>query len=155
MKSRLCLIFLFGILSFSEVLGQGLPIEQRKSRFFQNDRLLKNRQMLEIMQAYPEAYESMRKAKSNADVASVFGFAGGFMVGWTLGGLIGQGEPTWGLGATGVGLILVAIPFSSAYTKHAGNAVSLYNSQISGSSRKEFDLKLGMGSNGIGLRLSF
>jgi len=155
MKSGFYLIILFAILSFSEVFGQGIPIEQRKSRFFQNNQVLKNRQMLQIMEAYPEAYQSMRKAKSNADAASVFGFAGGFLVGWTLGSLISQSEPTWGPGAVGVGLILVGIPFNSAYSKHAGNAVSLYNSQVRSSPKGKIDLKLAFGANGIGLRMSF
>lgn len=62
-------------------------------KFTQNGRLLKPREVLNIMQGDDEAYAAFKKAKSNYDGATVLGVVGGFMVGWPIGTAIGGGDP--------------------------------------------------------------
>jgi hypothetical protein len=88
---------------------------------------LKPKQMLAIMKPNPAAYNEMKRAKTNYDVGSVFGFAGGFLVGWSIGSLISTGEVDWRVAGAGAGLIGVSIPFSIGQAKHTKKAVRLFN----------------------------
>ena len=145
-------VFLF-LATCSNVFSQGSPIKKDKSRFILNGIVLKPSAMLMVMEPYPDAYGIMEKAKANYAAASFFASAGGFMVGWTIGSLIGPSKPTWGLGAAGGGLIFVGVAFSSSYLKHAGKAMELYNSQtVTG---RSVQLDVGLGVHGLGMRLNF
>jgi len=97
-------------------------------KFYQEGRILKPREVLNIMEPNPEAFKAFKKAKANYDAANVFGFISGFMIGWPLGTALGGGEPQWGIAAGGAAVLLIAIPLSISYKKHARNAVDLYNS---------------------------
>lgn len=82
-------------------------------------------------------------------------FLGGGLIGWTLGGLIGPGEPTWGLGAAGLGFVLVGIPFSSTYVKRASKATEIYNSSLRQTGYHPVKLNLGLADHGVGLTMKF
>lgn len=83
--------------------------------------------MLELMEPNPMAYQAMKRAKTNYDVGCVFGFAGGFLVGWSLGSLISKGEIDWRIAGAGAGLIGLSIPFSIGQNRHTKKAVQLFN----------------------------
>ncbi|WP_373523717.1 hypothetical protein [Aquiflexum sp.] len=155
MKNKLLITLVFLLLPFLQILAQNQPIEQRKSGFFLEDRPLKPKNMLELMKDNPAAFEEMKQAKSNSDAASVFAFLGGGLIGWTIGGLIGPSEPTWGLGAAGVGLVLVAIPFSSTYIKRASKATEIYNSEIKQTGLYPIKVNFGFSDHGVGLSMKF
>lgn len=141
---------------FAQNQSDSIEVKKRLGTvFIQNGRYLTPRQLLDITESNPEAYKEMKIAKTNYDVGTVFGFAGGFLVGWPVGTAIAGGKPNWTLAGIGAGLIVVSIPFSSAYTKHAKNAVNIYNNGIRQTGMKNFDLKLGLASNGIGLKITF
>ncbi|MGV3641105.1 MAG: hypothetical protein ACO1NZ_11335 [Adhaeribacter sp.] len=123
--------------------------------FLQNGKTLKPRQLLDITQSNPEAFQEMKKAKSNFDVGYVFSLAGGTLVGWTLGTALGGGEPNWAVAGVGAGLIGVSIPFSAAYSKHAKNAVRTYNGALHHTGMNKVDLRFGLAGSGPGLRLVF
>lgn len=91
--------------------------------------------VLTFMKANPQAYAEFKQAKANLDAASVLGFAGGVLIGFPLGTAIGGGDPEWVLAAGGIGLILVAIPFNAAFKNHALNALDIYNSKLSSSTK--------------------
>jgi len=109
------------------------PIKMEKKfggvKFWQDGKYLKPKEVLHMMETNQAAYDAFKKAKSNLDVASVVGFAGGFMVGWPLGAAVAGGEPQWGLAGAGAAVILLSIPFSSAFKKHATRAVEIYNGE--------------------------
>ena len=123
--------------------------------FTQYGKALKVRQLLEITQSNPEAFKVMKQAKSNFDVGYAFSFAGGALVGWTLGTALGGGEPNWAVAGVGAGLIGVSIPFSSAYAKHARNAVRIYNDKLNHVGMQKVDVRFGLAGNGLALRLAF
>lgn len=88
---------------------------------------LKPKQMLELMEPNPMAYRAMKRAKTNYNVGCVFAYAGGFLVGWSLGSLISKGEIDWRIGGAGAGLIGLSIPFSIGQNRHTKKAVQLFN----------------------------
>lgn len=66
------------------------------------------------------------------------------------------GDPNWVLAGVGAGLIVVSIRFSSAYTKHARNAVNIYNSGLNNIGRtQDISFRAGFTRNGIGLIMTF
>lgn len=132
MKNCFLLFFALYVLITGQVLGQEStgPVEVREgfgTSFVQNGKKLSPKQMLNLMDVNPAAYKEMEAAKLNNDWATAFGFAGGFLIGWPLGTAIGGGEPNWTLAGIGAGLVVVSIPFSTAYKKHALKAVDMYN----------------------------
>lgn len=125
-------------------------------RFYSENRLLKPKEVLTYMQSNDEAYTTFKKAKANYDAAQVFGFIGGALIGYPIGTAIGGGDPQWGLAVGGVGMVLLSIPFTHAFSKHATHAFDLYNQ--SNATARTFKPKLYVGSisnYGMGVTLKF
>ncbi len=122
--------------------------------FQQDGKVLAPKQIMKITQSNPEAYEEMRKAKSNYNISQLFATVGGFLIGWPLGTAIGGGEPDWALAGVGASFVLISIPFGSTYTKHASKAVNLYNQKETVPPDNP-NLKLHLAPNGINLSLVF
>lgn len=121
-------------------------IELKKSfwgvKIMQDGKELRPKQVLRIMESNPAAHAEFKKAKSNNDAAQVFGAIGGFMIGWPLGTAIAGGDPQWGLAAGGAGFILLSIPFSNGFTKHAKSAIEIYNNSSEPTSRHSYSLQV-------------
>ncbi len=154
-------IFFISLLSLSllNVIGQNYrdSIKIRKglgTTFIQNEKPLTVKQLMQITKVNTAAYKEMQLAKTNYDVATIFNFAGGFLIGWPLGTAIGGGEPNWSLAGIGAGLVIISIPFSSAYNKHATKAVNIFNRDLKQTAYK-MSLNAGVTSNGIGIILTF
>ena len=134
------------------------PITVKKSflstTYRQHGKNLTLRQLIEVTANNADAQAEMKLAKKNADVATVLGAIGGFMVGWPLGTAIGGGEPNWALAGVGAGFIGVGIPFSIKYAKHAKNAVALHNESI-GQVGKSMDFSIGINNNGLALKFTY
>lgn len=132
------------LLVFSSVncLAQEIegPLTMKRSIIMMDGRIVKPREVLKIMEPYNEAYQSYRKAKANYDAAQFFSFTGGFLVGWPLGTAIAGGDPNWGMAGAGAGLILIGIPFTSAYKKHASNAIRIYNGGTDSQTASAYDV---------------
>lgn len=133
-------------------------IEVKKGRgtsYLQGGKVLTPKQLLDITQPVPEAHAEMKVAKSNYNVATVLGFAGGFLIGWPLGTAIAGGDPEWVMAGIGAGLVGISIPLLSAYNKRSQKAVDIYNSTLQQTGYNRMDLKLGVTCNGLGLRMTF
>lgn len=148
------------MLTYFQSFAQSTPdtIEVKKTLgtvFRQNGRNLTPRQLLDITQSNPEAYQKMQKARSNHQVGSVIGFAGGLLVGSTLGTIIGGGEANWTLAGIGAGLIGVSVPFSSAYTRHAKEAVKIYNAGSKKTGMRTINLRFAMTGRGMAIKMIF
>ena len=55
----------------------------------------------------------------------------------------------------GTGLIVVSIPFSTSYTKHAKKAVGIYNNGLAQTGLRKIDFNLALTCNGIGIKMTF
>jgi hypothetical protein len=123
--------------------------------FQQNGKNLTPTKLLTITKSNQEAYSEMKIANKNYLASMVFQFPGGFLIGYPVGAALAGGDPNWTLAAIGAGLVVVSIPFISAYNKHAKNAVYIYNKGLKYSSMVRPDFKLGITYKGIGIRISF
>lgn len=148
------------LLSFTHGFSQNQSdtIEVRNNLgavFIQNGKQLSPRSLLYVTKINEEAYDEMKIAKRNFDVGSIFGYSGGFLFGWQLGTAVGGGKPNWTLAGIGAGLILVSIPFSNAYSKHAKNAVKIFNRGLKNISSNKIDANIGLTFNGIAIKVTF
>lgn len=133
-------------------------IEIRKSfgtRYRLHGKNLLPRQLVEITKSNPEAYQEMKIAKSNYDGGYALGAIGGFMVGWPLGTAIAGRDPNWVLAGIGVGFIVVSIPLTAAYNKHAKAAVNIYNRDLRKSITSNIDFKIRPTFNGVSIQIKF
>ncbi len=141
--------------SIAQTSSDTIEVKQRfgTSTFYKNGTILKPSQLLSLVQVNEEAFREMKLAKTNNDLGLVFGVLGGFMVGYPLGTALGGGKPQWELLGIGAGLIVISIPFSSAYNKHSKKAINLYNKGLKQIGFNHIDLKFGFSLTGIGIVL--
>ncbi|MEN8201366.1 MAG: hypothetical protein ABFS28_02140 [Bacteroidota bacterium] len=156
---NLVLFIFFSAISIS-LFAQSDSIVATKAfggyRFEQNGEFLNGKALLQRMEVDQEAYAMMKRAKSNSDIASVLGFAGGFMIGWPLGTAIAGGDPNWVLAGIGAGCLAIGIPLSIQASKGMFQAVELYNSNLNGTYFEQgLLLRLGVATGGVGLTLDF
>jgi hypothetical protein len=118
---------------------------------------LKMSELVDLMKENTNSFELVNKAKKNYTVSSIFGAAGGALVGWPIGSSLGGGDPNWSLAGIGAGLIAISIPFNNKYNKNIKNAVENYNTNLESNSYSKFQPKLKLKStfNGIGIALLF
>lgn len=158
---RMRLIFLIiAMISTGALMGQtktdSIFVQEKGTVcFYQHGVKLTPSALLRITKGHANAYENMEQAKVNYDFAYGFSLAGGFCIGWPIGTMLGGGDPTWALLGVGAGLIVISIPFSKAYAKHAKKAINLYNEDVSKTSYETIDLNVGLTAHGLGLLLTF
>jgi hypothetical protein len=141
---------------FSQTVSDSIVTENRLGAVFkQNGHYLTPAQLQAAVASYPDAVALMQKARNNYGISMVLGAAGGFLVGWPLGTAIGGGDPNWTLAGIGAGLIVLSIPFSSAYGKNARAAVEIYNRELRNQPGRTLGLRLGYTGNGLRLSLNF
>lgn len=161
MKTSLEKLFLFAFFACTanQACAQYVDtIEVRKSwgvKYLRNDQPLKPKQLLNMMLVDPEAYAEMRIAKNNYNAGAVFGFAGGFLIGWEAGNAIVGREVNGATLAGGAGLILIGAIFNGAYNRHAQKAVSRYNVLFKSIPRKSTDFALRPCGAGLALQWKF
>jgi hypothetical protein len=150
MKTRIFLLFALLLFSYTRSQAQHDTIQIVKNKYILDGKALRPNQMLDLMKDYPDAYNSMKKAKTNYNVAMTFAFAGGFCVGYSLAGLFSGNESSWILTGVGAGLIVAGLPFNKAYNSNAKMAIRLYNSKIRQVSCNEVQFYFGVTENGVG-----
>lgn len=125
-------------------------------KFFQNDKQLTLSQVGKILQKNEFAYKEFTKAKSNNTIASIISGAGGFMIGYTLGTVMGGGKANWTVAGIGAGLVLVSIPITNNYKKRAKSAIDSYNEgQKTSSLFFDTEINLAITGTSLGFRMTF
>ncbi len=125
--------------------------------FTQNEKNLNMGELVHMMESNEEAYKLIKQARSKSTFASIFGFAGGGFIGWSMGAAVRDEEIDWTLTGIGVGLVVIAIPISVRANKKAKQAVDTYNSSMNSTSYHEFnpEFEIIANGNGIGLTMKF
>ena len=125
--------------------------------YTQDGENLKMNQLVKTMESNQQAFDLIKKAQSSNTLASVFGFAGGGLVGWPVGTAIGGGDANWVLAGVGAGLIAIAIPISMNANKKANEAVDIYNASLNTTSYQEVKTEFNIIGNaqGVGLSIRF
>lgn len=158
MRAVLCL-FLFSLLSISAFAQSDSIIATKVFagyKFEHNGTILNPRALLKIMEADPEAYALMKKARTSSDIGTVFAFTGGFLIGWPIGTAIAGGDPNWLLAGIGAGCLAIGIPLSLRASKGIIGSVNLYNSNLRGTYFEQgLRLRLGVATGGVGVTVDF
>lgn len=133
-------------------------IEMRKTiwgyKFTQNGEKLSMAETTKKMESNKNAFELMKKAKTNNLLAEILCDAGGACIGYSIGTAIADGNPNWTLAGIGAGLIAIGIPISLRVHKNVNQAIDLYNLGLNMTSYKpEFEIIAN--GNGIGMTMNF
>jgi hypothetical protein len=124
-------------------------------KFTLNSEVLSVERMGIIMKDNPTSMQFIDEAKSTTGILTVLSYAGGFMIGYPLGTMIGGGQPNWTMAAIGCGLIAICIPIASDADKKLVKAVQAFNQAKVVSLRDNYELKLGLSQNGLGIAIRF
>lgn len=125
-------------------------------QFYQGKNRLNMKQLVNTMKPNEEAFSQIKSAQSSYTMASIVSFAGGFMMGWQLGTVVGGGEPNWAMAGIGAGLVVVSIPISQKFNKQAKQAIDTYNQGLQTTSFwNRSELRFSTQANGVGLTLIF
>ena len=108
-----------------------------------------------LLSLNPNAYKSLKKFKDNKMIGSVFAFAGGFMVGCTLGAIVSGKDPQWYLAGAGAFLIVLSIPTSIGARKNLHKAIDIYNSGLQKTSMIKKEIIFGFNNEGLGICFKF
>ena len=154
MKTLFTLVLLLGLFQLS--MAQTKPeLTFERGRIEQEGVNLRMKEAMALMQNYPESLEYLKKARTNNTFAGVFGFIGGYLIGYPLGQSIAGGDANWGMAGAGAAVILVALPFHSAFKKNTQMAIELYNQADYKTLNNDVQLNIGLVGNGIGLKVTF
>ena len=157
--SLLVFIFLFCIGSaYSQSSNEPIVIDDDiiGHHFYHGDEEIKTLSKMKAIVANDQlALKEVKKAAVPEALSYIFAFAGGFAMGWEIGGLPwGKFDPY--IFAGGVGLAAVAFGFSAAANNHLLKGARIYNSNLEYSSNSNnASLELGFVPGGIGLTLTF
>ncbi len=125
-------------------------------QFYQGDEILNMNQITATLNSNELALKQLKSARVSSTIAYIFTYAGGYLVGWTIGTALRGDDPEWIMAGMGAGLIAVGIPFNMLYINKVKQAVDTYNG---GYKKNSFwdnsELKLSYTANGVGLTLNF
>lgn len=126
-------------------------------KYTQDGNQLSFNDLVKTMESNQEAYDLMKKAKSNNTLASIVGGMGGGFLGWSLGSAIGGGDFNLTIAGIGAAFIAIGIPISSGVNRKAKQAIDLYNASLSSTSFRETnpEYKLILSGNTIGVAMKF
>lgn len=132
---RMIKIKLIILLVISAALScNGQKIEMKKIFggyvFYQDSVQVNLKELTKIFKDNPESLRLIKQSRNNNSIYSVLSFAGGFVVGWSLGPLLNGNNPNWELLGIGVGIIGISIPIAIDGKKKAKKAIDIYNSTL-------------------------
>ena len=109
------------------------------------------------MKGNVEATNYINKAKTSNVLALFPGIGGGFCVAYPIAQALGGQKANWTQFAIGCGLIAIYIPIVISTNKNVKKAVDAYNKNkvISNNAGNNYDLRLGISQNGLGLTVGF
>lgn len=149
-------LFILASPIYAQSLADTIQIKRVYSTsFYQNNRKLSPKALLNITASNPEAYKAMKYAKGQSDAAGIFSFIGSFFIGWPIGTALGGGDPEWSLAYIGGLFVLASIPPASNYKKRAIKAIHIYNDGLKEIGYNDIELQLNFTNNGIGCKMTF
>src|SRR5690606_5374901 len=107
-------------------------IERVKSNYLykQNGKILTPSELVDVSFSDKEAFETMKFAKSNHDIATVFNWTGGLLIGAEISSsIVLDNSINWYFIGAGAGFIMLAIPFINSYHKKAQESIYILNKQ--------------------------
>ncbi|MHC2992938.1 hypothetical protein OB13_15625 [Pontibacter sp. HJ8] len=151
-------LLLAGFLNQANAQSPDEIVVKRKSigdAYFISGRKLSKEELMYVLDSHPEAKQELRLGARNKMPAAILSNAGGFLVGYQIGSLIGGGEVNGTMVVIGGGLAALSLPFSVAIKKRELRAISLYNAGLVQTAKPSYELRLGYASNGMSLKVTF
>ena len=129
MKSKFLILTLFATAILFQAKSQEMTFVKGGKILFENKTIQKPSEILSIIskKESPELLATFNKYKANRGAGQVFGFIGGFGVGYSLGGVLRGGKVNGGLLAGGLGVTAIGLIFSSSANSNLKKMVDLYN----------------------------
>ncbi|MGZ5244161.1 MAG: hypothetical protein ACXWEY_12575 [Bacteroidia bacterium] len=109
----------------------------------------------EVVSSNAEATKHMKKALNNYNLSTATGIVGGFVFGYSIGGLVWGQELNMPVVGASVGCIFLSYLLENQSNIHVGKAISIYNNRVSATGLNESSLHFGINSAGAGLSLKF
>src|SRR5690606_8949864 len=105
------LLCLFSLSLFSQNIGDPIEIERVKSNYLykQKGKILTPSELVDVSFSDKEAFETMKFAKSNHDIATVFNWTGGLLIGAEISSsIVLDNSINWYFIGAGAGFIMLA-----------------------------------------------
>jgi hypothetical protein len=111
----------------------------------------------DVIKSNSQSYEYFRKGNNQNILAATIGFIGGGAIGFTLGSLISGGDPYWGVGAAGLGLLIINYPISQSSKYNFKKATDKYNRTLNNDSSfwNRSELNLSYSGTSLTINLKF
>lgn len=111
--------------------------------YYHNGNQISKKQLLHILDQYPEARKELQKGHRNSLPASALAFAGGLLIGYPMSRQLTGYQPNWLVSGAGAGLVTFSIPFAGAKMKREHQAIYVYNEGLRYAKRPNTDLRVG------------
>ena len=123
----------------------------------QNGHVLTYGKMTTLMKGDVEATNYLNKAKTSNTLSIIPGVGGGFCIAYPIARALSGQKANWTQFAIGCGLTAVYIPIVISTNKNVKKAVDAYNKNkvVSNNTENNYDLRLGLSQNGLGMTLRF
>ncbi len=160
-KKPIILLFnlIISISIFSQNSNDSIQIIKlnRNYSYEQNSHVLNYQEIKEILKADKEATRYLKSAKLSNDISTALRWAGGFLIGYPIGGLIAGKKVNASMLTVGIGFLVIDIPVSIAVKKNLFKSISVYNDHknATGLIDNDYDLQMGITQNGIGFTFKF
>ncbi len=160
-KKPIILLFnlIISISIFSQNSNDSIQIIKlnRNYSYEQNSHVLNYQEIKEILKADKEATRYLKSAKLSNDISTALRWAGGFLIGYPIGGLIAGKKVNTSMLTVGIGFLVIDIPVSIAVKKNLFKSISVYNDHknATGLIDNDYDLQMGITQNGIGFTFKF
>lgn len=160
-KKPIILLFnlIISISIFSQNSNDSIQIIKlnRNYSYEQNSHILNYQEIKEILKADKEATRYLKSAKLSNDISTALRWAGGFLIGYPIGGLIVGKKVNTSMLTVGIGFLVIDIPVSIAVKKNLFKSISIYNDHknATGLIDNDYDLQMGITQNGIGFTFKF
>jgi hypothetical protein len=142
--------------------------EEHKIVYYQNGRIINQKEVEKALKLFPDSKKEIRTSSFYSKTAAIFVIPGMVMVAGTFAvhPIWWAGEAIAGsnkdirkteavIGLTGLGLIIVGLPFIRAYDKHLSKSINLYNNHFPANNVSPSILTIGLNGNGAGIVIRF
>lgn len=124
-------------------------------KYYHKNRMINTRVLSGLLSLNNAAYEQYKEYRGNKALSNIFGFAGGFLMGWNIGHIIIGQEPNWYVFGGGAFLALISVPISFNAIDYLHNAIDLYNRGLKSTSSVKKEVIFGLHNGKPGLRIMF
>ena len=124
-------LLLIAMVAMCQNKADSIQIARGSGEFYkQHGKILTLKELWDVIEKDSSTHDELKKAKTNYYTAMIFGYSGGFCVGFSLGSLLAGGQVNIPLLVVGGVCITVCIPTNSSFIDHTRRAAEIYNRDL-------------------------